>query len=160
MSKKRVNKCYKVSTSEQLIIILKESKYTYGHLTDFHKTVLQLLENNDLSRLSRGQMKNTSFFISIVIGLLDSPKMIDLYAHRGKTERQEEDIIEDEGVNAIETDLVGPQKKVRKKDRVSAANFKELLCWIDEVVQLKEITIEALLDQFYHLSFIRQRQKE
>ena len=136
------------ATVNQLIVILSNSKYTYSHFQEFHETVLDLLGNNDLFNLSPEQLKNNQFFINIVLKLLDEPtkSTVALNKRSGyqKSPSQHQSLLKEEAGqigNAVQLTL----PPVFKQD------FQKLLNWISQVVLLKRITIEQMLDEFYSL---------
>jgi len=146
MSKKQPHKKYKISATEQLVIVLSNSKYSYQHFTDFHETILEILDHDDLSFLTEGQMKNTLFFIDIVIGLLDAPIASSINEKNTITSLSE--------LASIKHCDDAAQQHSAAKD-----NLIELLEWMEKIVLKKQITIEEMLDQFYALKFIKIRDR-
>lgn len=153
MSKLKPNPYAKPSPTDQLVIVLSNSKYTYAQFTDFHQTVLNILDNNDLSHLTKSQKKSTLFFIDIILRLLDAPKApttspktkpISTNPYSSKAKSQE-------------TPLSAPSKETQPS--TSKEHLSELLTWITHLVKLKHITIENMLDQFFNLNLIKQRPK-
>lgn len=148
------------SATAQLVVVLTNSKYTYAQFTDFHETVLNMLEYSDLSHLSNAQMKNTVFFINVVISLLDAPKRAVIMQKREDNfntdplagdKRQEHD-------NAISVN----ERNTLARDRANARGkaMDELLQWINQLVYRSHMTIEDLLDEFFNLNFIKNRNTE
>jgi hypothetical protein len=133
MSKTPIFPTSKMPIARQLVIVLKNSKYTHQQFKAFHETVLGLLENADLTDLDPSRTKNVIFFIRTVVRILEVP------------------------TNSIPADAY---RKVQKslsfydlpmQFRFSESNLHKLLNWIDEVVQQKHMTIEAMLDRFFSL---------
>jgi hypothetical protein len=133
MSKTQISPSSKAPRARQLVVVLKNSKYTHQQFKAFNQTVLGLLENADLSGLDPSRTKNVIFFIRTVVRILEVP------------------------THSIPADAYG---KVRKslplydlpmQFRFSESNLHKLLNWIDQVVQQKHMTIEAMLDQFFSL---------
>jgi len=151
MNKPRVKNQYQVSPSGQLAIVLSNTRYTYTHFTEFHVTVLDLLEHNDLSHLTFKQKKNTLTFINMVLGLLDAPRK-PAPRKTGKSGLQklpagEASINRYKATRSgLNTDAVGNPANLDK--------LAKLVAWIDQVVQLKRITVEKLLDDFYNLGIV------
>jgi hypothetical protein len=118
----------------KLVLILKNSRYTYAQFKTFHQTVIGMLEHGDLSKLNPAEQKNVIFFINILISLLATPTATDL-------------------INSSQ--LLGQQRKSvgfkSIKLNHSEADLLILLHWIKLVVQRKEMTIETLLDEFFAL---------
>ena len=134
--------------NNELVIELSNSKYTYSHFREFHETVLDLLSNNDLFKLSQEQLKNNQFFINIVLNLLDVPKKTAVTQTKKsgyqKSPSQHQTLLKEEAIqicNAIQS----TPNLVFKED------FHKLLKWINQIVLLKRITIEQMLDEFYSL---------
>lgn len=143
------------SSIEQLVIILSNAKYTYAQFTYFHETVLDMLDDNDLSHLTKTQMKSTLFFLDIVISLLDAPKRSMVMQRRetniGKELIKEKNIQDNYASEPLHT------KNGKNKIRhiTSKESLPELITWISQLVLKKHITIENMLDQFYSLNFVR-----
>ena len=138
----------KTSTNSELVIELSNSKYTYSHFREFHGTVLDLLNNNDLFDLTHEQLKNNQLFIKIVLNLLDAPKKTAVTQSKKsgyqKSPSQHQTLLKEEG-SQISDAIQSTPNLVFKED------FHKLLKWINQVVLLKRITIEQMLDEFYSL---------
>jgi len=151
MNKQTGQNQYKVSASGQLVIVLSNTKYTYAHFTEFHETVLTILDNNDLSGLSKIQMDHTVFFINMVLGLLDAPSKNIIKENR-KSNKQDvpvhKESLQDEQEGAS---TINDKKKAVAGDK---ENLKKLLKWIEEIVMLERITVEKMLDEFYSLGIV------
>jgi hypothetical protein len=133
MSKTQISPANKAPIARQLVVVLKNSKYTHYQFKAFHQTVLGLLETADLTGLNPARTKNVIFFIRTVVRILEVPtNMIpaDAYSTAG---------------NYL------PLYGLPTQFRFSETNLHKLLNWIDLVVQQKQVTIEALLDQFFAL---------
>jgi len=151
MNKQTGQSQYKVSASGQLVIVLSNTKYTYAHFTEFHETVLTILDNNDLSGLSKIQMDHTVFFINMVLGLLDAPTKNIIKENR-KSNKQGAPIRKE----ALQDDQKGVSTINYQKTAVAGdkENLKKLLKWIEEIVMLERITVEKMLDEFYRLGIV------
>ena len=151
MNKQTGQSQYKVSASGQLVIVLSNTKYTYAHFTEFHETVLTILDNNDLSGLSKIQMDHTVFFINMVLGLLDAPTK-NISKENRKSNKQGEPIRKE----ALQDDQKGVSTIDYQKTAVAGdkENLKKLLKWIEEIVMLERITVEKMLDEFYSLGIV------
>jgi len=151
MNKQTGQSQYKVSASGQLVIVLSNTKYTYAHFTEFHETVLTILDNNDLSGLSKIQMDHTVFFINMVLGLLDAPTK-NISKENRKSNKQGAPIRRE----ALQDDQKGASTINDKKTAVAGdkENLKKLLKWIEEIVMLERITVEKMLDGFYSLGIV------
>jgi len=151
MNKQTGQSQYKVSASGQLVIVLSNTKYTYAHFTEFHETVLTILDNNDLSGLSKIQMDHTVFFINMVLGLLDAPTKNIIKENR-KSNKQGAPIRKE----ALQDDQKGASTINYQKTAVAGdkENLKKLLKWIEEIVMLERITVEKMLDEFYSLGIV------
>jgi len=151
MNKQTGQSQYKVSASGQLVIVLSNTKYTYAHFTEFHETVLTILDNNDLSALSKIQMDHTVFFINMVLGLLDAPTK-NISKENRKSNKQGEPIRKE----ALQDDQKGVSTIDYQKTAVAGdkENLKKLLKWIEEIVMLERITVEKMLDEFYRLGIV------
>ena len=151
MNKQTGQSQYKVSASGQLVIVLSNTKYTYAHFTEFHETVLTILDNNDLSGLSKIQMDHTVFFINMVLGLLDAPSKNIIKENR-KSNKQDVPVHEE----SLQDDQEGASTINDKKTAVAGdkENLKKLLKWIEEIVMLERITVEKMLDEFYSLGIV------
>jgi hypothetical protein len=118
----------------KLVLILKNSRYTYAQFKTFHQTVIGMLEHGDLSMLNPAEQKNLSFFVNILISLLATPTATDL-------------------INSSQ--LLSQQRKSAGFKSIklnhSSADLLILLHWIKLVVQRNEMTIETLLDEFFAL---------
>jgi hypothetical protein len=118
----------------KLVLILKNSRYTYAQFKTFHQTVIGMLEHGDLSSLNASEQKDVIFFVNILISLLATPTATDL-------------------INS--SHLLGQQRKSAGFKSIklnhSEADLLILLHWIKLVVQRKEMTIETLLDEFFAL---------
>jgi len=148
MKKNQLTNQYKTTPSGQLVIVLSNTKYTYANFTEFHQVVLNLLDENDLSHLTKLQREHTLFFINMVLGLLESPKKPaalqtaksgyeSLPAHHHSTSKNQ--------TSSLTSNLP------LNHDPASKENLQKLLNWIDRIVLLKRITVEKLLDEFYSL---------
>jgi len=151
MNKQTGQSQYKVSASGQLVIVLSNTKYTYAHFTEFHETVLTILDNNDLSGLSKIQMDHTVFFINMVLGLLDAPTKNIIKENR-KSNKQGAPVRKE----ALQDDQKGVSTIDYQKTAVAGdkENLKKLLKWIEEIVMLERITVEKMLDEFYSLGIV------
>ena len=151
MNKQTGQSQYKVSASGQLVIVLSNTKYTYANFTEFHETVLTILDNNDLSGLSKIQMDHTVFFINMVLGLLDAPTKNIIKENR-KSNKQGAPIRKE----ALQDDQKGVSTINYQKTAVAGdkENLKKLLKWIEEIVMLERITVEKMLDEFYRLGIV------
>jgi hypothetical protein len=133
MSKTQISPSNTAPTDRQLVVVLKNSKYTHQQFKAFHETVLGLLENADLTGLPPARTKNVIFFIRTVVRILEVP------------------------TNIIPADGYGDARKsfslygLPMQFKFSDINLQKLLNWIDQVVQHKHLSIEALLDQFFAL---------
>ena len=151
MNKQTGQSQYKVSASGQLVIVLSNTKYTYANFTEFHETVLTILDNNDLSGLSKIQMDHTVFFINMVLGLLDAPTKNIIKENR-KSNKQGAPVRKE----ALQDDQKGASTINYQKTAVAGdkENLKKLLKWIEEIVMLERITVEKMLDEFYSLGIV------
>lgn len=151
MSKQQIKNQYKTTPSGQLVIVLSNTKYTYAHFTEFHETVLNILDNNDLSDLSTTQKNHTVFFINMVLGLLDAPTKNAINQNRKAGTYQLQ-----QGKEGVDAGHVKPSKHdlARELRPTSKEDLKKLLTWIDEVVLLERITVEKMLDEFYSLGIV------
>jgi len=151
MRKNQLTTQYITTPSGQLVIVLSNTKYTYANFTEFHEVVLNLLDENDLSHLTKLQREHTLFFINMVLGLLESPKKPAavqtaksgyerLPAHHHSTSKNQ--------ISSITSNLP------LNHDPASKENLQKLLDWIDRIVLLKRITVEKLLDEFYSLGIV------
>jgi hypothetical protein len=148
MSIRPVKQIYRTTAMGRVVIVLSTTKYTYQHFSEFHQTVITILNGNDLSELSRIQLDNTRHFINLILGLLDVPIHPDYDLHSGQSIAEQPDYAGAEYTisKAAITDL----------DSVPSAKALELLLnWIDRIVLLKRITLESLLDQFYSLGIVK-----
>jgi hypothetical protein len=133
MSKIQISPSNTAPTNRQLVVVLKNSKYTHQQFKSFHETVLGLLENADLTGLPPARTINVIFFIRTVVRILEVP------------------------TNMISADAYGSARKsisqygLPMQYRFSRSNLQKLLNWIDQVVQYKHLSIEAMLDQFFAL---------
>jgi hypothetical protein len=122
------------TSTGKLVLILKNSRYTYAQFKTFHHTVIGMLEHSDLSNLNPAEQKDLNFFVNILISLLATPTATDL-------------------INSSQ--LLGQQRKSAGFKAIklnhSKADLLILLHWIKIVVQRKEMTIETLLDEFFAL---------
>jgi len=151
MSKQTIKNQYGLSPSGQLVIVLSNTKYTYAHFTEFHETVLNILDNNDLSHLSSVQTKNTVLFINMVLGLLDSPTKNAIVKNRNS----EYQILTDRRTDLESNKVLIPGPDVKTSPRpTSEEELLKLLGWIDQIVVLQRITVEKMLDEFYSLGIV------
>jgi hypothetical protein len=133
MSKTQITPSNSAPIARQLVVVLKNSKYTHQQFKAFHQTVLGMLETADLTGLNPARTKNVIFFIRTVVRILEVP------------------------TNIIPADNYGAARKsfslygLPMQFKFSEVNLQKLLNWIDQVVQQKHLTIEAMLDQFFAL---------
>jgi len=96
---------YESTANRQILAVINNTRYSFDHFMEFHRTVLSLLDSGDLSHLSSTQKKNAEFFYNIVVNLLDPPKIF-------------------KGTQ--------PQyKKSSKQKPSSSQDLQKLLIWID-----------------------------
>ena len=151
MRKQSIKRNYEASPSGQLMIVLSNTKFNYTHFQQFHEVVLNILNDNDLSHLTKIQKENTLFFINMILSLLESPK---------KTEILEDGGLEFERLSAKKTVVLGNQDSISHRtlaqnyNLASEESLQTLLDWIDEIVLLKRITVEKMLDEFYGLGLV------
>lgn len=156
MKNEQVNK-QETSAIDQLVIILNNSKYTYEQFTQFHETVLSILDNNDLSHLNKEQMKSALFFIDIIVSLLDAPKRSMVMQRRQTSIKSE--LIKEQNIQDNYTGIPAKTKDDNRKIQhlASRESLHELIEWISQIVLRKHITIETMLDEFYSLNFVRAK---
>jgi len=151
MKKNRPTNQYKTTPSGQLVTVLTNTKYTYAHFTEFHEVVLNLLDENDLSHLTKLQREHTLFFINMVLGLLESPKKpaaLQTAKSRYQKLPAHHPSVPANQISSITSNLP------LNHDPASKENLQKLLNWIDRIVLLKRITVEKLLDEFYSLGIV------
>jgi hypothetical protein len=148
MTIRPVKQRYRTTAMGSVIIVLSTTKYTYQHFSEFHQTVISILNGNDLSGLSRIQLDNTRHFINLILGILDVPIHPDYDIHPGKNIAEKPDYA-GTGYTISKAALTSDLDAVP-----SAKALEILLNWIERIVLLKRITLEALLDQFYSLGII------
>jgi hypothetical protein len=140
------------TTPGKLVLILKNSRYTYAQFKTFHQTVIGMLEHGDLSNLNPTEQKNVIFFVNILISLLETPTATDLVTN-WQFLRQRKNLA---GLKQFAPPgQSGNQKHLESSGTIrwnySEADLLILLHWIKLVVQRKEMTIETLLDEFFAL---------
>jgi hypothetical protein len=135
MSKTQTSPTTQNPTARQLVVVLKNSKYTYEQFKAFNTTVLGLLESADLTGLQPAKTRNVIFFIRTVVRILEVPT----------------NVIPSATYEIARKSLFCMQEQPLQFN-YSKANLQKLLNWIDEIVQKKHITIEAMLDQFFALN--------
>jgi hypothetical protein len=136
----------------KLVLILKNSRYTYAQFKTFHQTVIGMLEHGDLSSLNPAEQKNVIFFVNILISLLETPTATDLVTNSQCLGQRK-------NLAALKQfappGQCGNLKHLERSGTVrlnhSEADLLILLHWIKLVVQRKEMTIETLLDEFFAL---------
>jgi len=148
MKKQVLKNQYETTPSGQLVIVLSNTKYNYEHFTEFHQTVLDILGSNDLSKQGKLQLKNTVFFINMVLGLLDSPERAAIEPYF------DEDHLTDRKQGKPKKKNVIATANSHEGHNNSQADLEKLLNWINQIVTLKRITLEKLLDEFYNLGII------
>ena len=151
MKKNQLTNQYKTTPSGQLVIVLSNTKYTYANFTEFHEVVLNLLDENDLSHLTRTQREHTLFFINMVLGLLESPKK-PAALQTVKSGYQKLPALHHSTPKNQTSSLTS--NLPLNHDPASKENLQKLLNWIDRIVLLKRITVEKLLDEFYSLGIV------
>jgi len=151
MKKNQLTNQYKTTPSGQLVIVLSNTKYTYANFTEFHEVVLNVLDENDLSHLTKLQREHTLFFINMVLGLLESPKKpAALQAVKSGYQK-----LPAQHLSAPENQTSSVTSNFPlNHDPASKENLQKLLNWIDRIVLLKRITVEKLLDEFYSLGIV------
>jgi hypothetical protein len=125
-------------TARQLVVVLRNSKYTYQQFKAFHQTVLGLLETADLSGLHPSKTKNVIFFIRTVVRILEAPTNV-IPSHSYHTVGKSMLCLHEHPIQF----------------NYSSGNLQILLGWIDQIMLEKHITIEEMLDQFYGLNLHR-----
>jgi hypothetical protein len=135
MSKTQTSPTKPEHAARQLVVVLKNSKYTYEQFKAFHQTVLGLLESADLTGLHPAKTKNVIFFIRTVVKILEVPTNV---IPRATFE--------------IARQPLFCMHEQPLQFNYSKANLQKLLNWIDEIVLKKHVTIEAMLDQFFALN--------
>jgi len=151
MKKNQETNYYKATPSGQLVIVLSNTKYTYANFTEFHEVVLNLLDENDLSHLTKFQRQHTLFFINMVLGLLESPKKpTSLQTAKSRYQK-----LPAQHLSAPENQTSSITGNFPlNHNPASKENLQKLLNWIDRIVLLKRITVEKLLDEFYRLGIV------
>jgi len=151
MKKNQPTSQYTTTPSGQLVIVLSNTKYSYAHFTEFHEIVLNLLDENDLSHLTKLQKEHILFFINMVLGLLESPKKpASLQNAKSGYQRlpAQHSYAPKNQTSSITSNLPLNYNPASKE------NLQKLLDWIDRVVLLKRITVETMLDEFYSLGIV------
>jgi hypothetical protein len=113
------------------------SKYTYNHVSNFHQTILTILGNKDLARLSVSDLKKIAYFIQLIIQLLELPH--NTYQTQEKIKHP---YVKLKGIGAM-----------RRSKKCLCA----LLKWIEQLISQKYLTLETLLDNYYkHFPYAQQ----
>jgi len=116
--------------NEQLLAVLSITRYKLSHFMEMHNILLSLMNNNDLSTISRGQRKNAEILTAIVVGLLDPPKA---------------------------STVTKSAKTTPKQNLTAPADLQKIIIWIEKVALAKRISVEKLLDDFYSLGIVEYK---
>lgn len=116
------------SIEDQLRIAPLNSKYTYAHLSHFHKTILTILGNKNLVHLNISDLKNIAHFTNLIIQLLELPHM------------------------AYQTQQEKNNFSYKKPAQIGRSNkcLRALLKWIARLIEKEYITLEIILDEYYN----------
>lgn len=155
MNTQRPNKNYKTPPKDhQLVVLLYNSKYTHADFTEFHSTVINILDNNSLSHLTESQKKNALFFIDIVVRLIDTPRIPSLEKPKENRNKPNQDLDLLESTR-LKFGSITEAIDQYTEHAASRENLNKLLNWIEQLVQRKQITIEAILDEFFLLNLVK-----
>ncbi len=134
MSTNKVKATSKIHLRKQPRIVPLNSKYTYAHVSHFHRTILTILGNKELSNLSISDLKNIVHFINLIIQLLELPQ-ISNQKQSPKTDQPHSPQIKLKGIGEM---------------RRSKKCLRALLKWIEQLNSKKYLTLENLLDEYYN----------
>lgn len=128
MSKNQIETTSKNLIGENSRIVPLNSKYTYAHLSHFHQTILTILGNKNLVRLSISDLKNIAHFTNLIIQLLELPHM----AYQAQEENN--------------------NFSYKKPAQIGRSNkcLRALLKWIARLIEREYITLEIILDEYYN----------
>lgn len=128
MSKNQIKVTSKYLIGENVRIVPLNSKYTYAHLSHFHQTILTILGNKNLIHLNISDLKNIAYFTNLIINLLELPHM------------------------AYQTQEEKNNFSYKKPAQIGHSNkcLRALLKWISRLTERKDLSLEAILDEYYN----------
>lgn len=151
MRQKQPPQSSETSATQQLVVVLHNSKYSYAQFTAFHQTILNIFESSDLSNLNATQMRNALYFIHIVINLLDAPTIQSTETQTLDNDRAEKLLRDVQNLKPRSKNAYALNAKSVKANS-DQPNLYKLLGWIDTIVLKRNITIEDMMDQFFLLN--------
>ncbi|MCX2478364.1 hypothetical protein OQY15_04635 [Pedobacter sp. MC2016-15] len=113
-------------------------KYTYADLSNFHRTVLAILNHNVPNTLDVPDLKIVQQYLCIITALLETPYLYLQFAqettHGSSRPTLHYATPKIKGIGAI--------CKLKKC-------LKALIIWMTEVIEIENLTLEILLDEYY-----------
>lgn len=114
------------------------SKYTYADLSNFHRTVLAILNHNVPNTLEVRDLKIVQQYLCIITAFLETPYLYHQFAqettHGSSRPSLKYPIPKIKGIGAI--------CKLKKC-------LKALIIWMTDVIETENLTLEILLDEYY-----------
>jgi len=111
--------------------------YTRTHVSHFHKTILAILEDRDLRKLSVEDFDNVQLFTKLIVELIAAPPGIYLE--------------EDTRFLYNYPNGIAPELKVQKAGTLkrSKQSLQALCVWIAEILALGNPSLEEILNHYY-----------
>lgn len=141
MSKKRSKPALVPSIRNQQPTEPISSKYTYDHVSSFHKTIFSILGSKFLVKANPSDFRNVAAFVQLILRLMELSHIS--YVHEEQSAQGQPKskhlTVKVAGIGAM---------------RHSKICLTELLKWIDYLMLKDNLTLETILDEFYaHFPF-------
>lgn len=126
------------SLKEHRLIFPKPRKYTYADLSNFHRTVIAILNSKKRHTLDQSDYITVMQYICIVTNLLDLTPIQNLAITQN---------LQDGNAAYVQY----PLPKIKGIGVISRSKkcLRELINWMKEVVTIEDLSLEILLDEYY-----------
>lgn len=114
------------------------SKYSYADLSNFHRTVLAILNHNVPNTLDVPDLKIVQQYLCMITALIETPYLYHQFT---------QETIDGSGRPSLQYSVpkikgIGAICKLKKC-------LKALIIWMTEVIEIENLTLEILLDEYY-----------
>lgn len=114
------------------------SKYTYADLSNFHRTVLAILNHNIPNTLDVEDLKIVQQYLCTITAMLGTPYLYGQFAKESP----------EKPIHPYQSSSPPKPKAINTICRLKKC-LKALIIWMSEVIKIENLTFEILLDGYY-----------
>jgi hypothetical protein len=114
------------------------SNYTHAYVATFHRTILAILSQKELAKLQISEIYTVLNFIYILTDLIDAPLILNERSEKNQK-------------NSNTNASGNPVLRIKGLGVLSRSKkcLHELVAWMQGVVNIQNLTMEILLEEYY-----------